>query len=553
VKDLLDSFISKIISGIALILAAAVGSALPAEEEADHSIVSLTYLYGGTSEIYRRNIERTKGNLTTVCPDYFEITELGGLKVLDKTDPVFIKEVQKSNIKVTPFLSNHWDRTLARKALANRRNLAIQLASAVRNYNLDGVDIDIENINEEDRENYTEFIKLIREALPKDKSLTVCVAANPWGTNKGWQGAYDYKALAKYVDHIFIMTYDEHYPGGDPGPVASLSFIEDSIKYALQHVPPEKIVLGIPFYGRYWDTTVKGSALTVSDIESLTSRYDSTLWYDTQNECARATLIITQQNVTQGLWGGKKIPAGTYDIWYENERSYQKKVSLVKKYKLKGVGSWALGQEPASLWEVYREWIEGLPFWDISRHWAQQYIIDLAEKNIVNGVEPDTFDPEGLLTRAQAAAIIARAVGLPSGGFSAAFTDTATNWAHGYISSAAYYGILTGYEDRTFRPDKYITRQELAVIIERILDLPDAVDYNDIFFSDVSPTLSPWSNNAIVELTIADVIGGYPDYTFRPEKNITRAETAKIISKALTLPFKNFSLTNKNNKVIEPR
>lgn len=85
----------------------------------------------------------------------------------------------------------------------------------------------------------------------------------PKGWNTGWHGSYDYSALSKYADYLMIMAYDEHYQGSPAGPVAGMEFVEESIKYALKHVPKEKIVLGVPFFGRVWGP---GRALTAGRV-----------------------------------------------------------------------------------------------------------------------------------------------------------------------------------------------------------------------------------------------------------------------------------------------
>lgn len=156
--------------------------------------------------------------------------------------------MHNQNIKVVPFISNHWNRELGRIALLNREKLAQEVVEAVKKYNLDGVNIDIENVTEADKENYTDFVRLIKSKLPLGKEVSVAVAANPRGFTTGWHGSYDYKSLAKHCDYLMIMAYDESYYGSKPGPVASKAFVENSIKYALGQVSPEKIVLGIPFW-----------------------------------------------------------------------------------------------------------------------------------------------------------------------------------------------------------------------------------------------------------------------------------------------------------------
>ncbi|MDL2274486.1 glycoside hydrolase, partial [Oscillospiraceae bacterium OttesenSCG-928-G22] len=280
-----------------LVAAGAPCTALAARRE------STTYAFVGNTEIYTTYVDRTKGNITTVCPDYFEIDSAGNLKLTNKVSHTFVENMRARGVRVTPFLSNHWDMANARAGLNNRATLAGQLAAAVRNYRFDGVDVDIENINQNDRAAFTDFIRLLRAELGPDKTISVCVAANPWGVEIGWQGAYDYRALSPYIDHIFIMAYDEHYSGGSAGPVASYGFARKSVEFALKTLPPEKVMLGIPFYGRYWkDWNPKGgAALTVADIEGLASRSECNSWYDETNECARAILNITEADVAAGL------------------------------------------------------------------------------------------------------------------------------------------------------------------------------------------------------------------------------------------------------------
>lgn len=505
---------------------------------------SLSYLYAGNTSIYTNNVKRTQGNLTAVCPDYFEVTTAGALKLTRSVDPVFVGAMHEAGIRVVPFVSNHWDKTAGRAALANREALSTALVSQVANNNLDGLDIDIENIDHTDRTAFTDFIALLRRKLPGDKSLTVCVAANPYGWTTGWQGAYDYAALAPHVEHIFLMTYDESYSGGPAGPVASYDFMEKSVRYALGKTTPDKLMLGLPFYGRYWvqGEATGGLAFTVSDIEHLVSRYRSTVWYDDGKQCARATLVISPGDVVQGLWGGKKLSAGTYDIWYENDRSYKAKLALVKKYNLRGAGSWALGQEPASLWSGYRLWLYGLPFGDIEGHWAEEYIVSLFEAGLVGGTAPDVFSPGDKLTRAQSAVLLCRMCGLSETAGQAEFTDVAGHWAQGFIGAAAEKGIVKGFPGSVFRPDAPVTRQELAALIDRVLHAPSTIDFNQAFFTDVSPELTPWANNAIVTLTVHGVVGGYPDGSFRPGGHVTRAEAAKMFDLARALPLKNLAL-----------
>ncbi|THE11927.1 LysM peptidoglycan-binding domain-containing protein [Bacillus timonensis] len=327
--------------------------------EAHEANFNMTYLYFGNTKSYISQIDRTKGNMNLVAPSYFDLNQDGSLKITTQFDPTFVSEMHNRGIKVVPFLSNHWDRNLGRSALQNREQLSTQIANFIIKNNLDGVQVDIENVSDIDQQNYTDLVRLLRQKLPKDKEVSVAVAANPNGWTKGWHGSYDYKELAKYSNYLMIMAYDESYTGGPEGPVASYPWVERSIQYALnQGVPASQIVLGIPFYGRYWKAgaTTGGDGISNTRVDEMLAKYGGTIVYDEKAKSPKATVTIGPSDPTITI-GGKTLGAGTYTIWFENSDSIKAKIDLVHKYNLKGTGSWSLGQENPVIWNDYKMWM----------------------------------------------------------------------------------------------------------------------------------------------------------------------------------------------------
>ncbi len=502
-------------------------------------VTSLGYLFGGDASIYLHELERTRGFVNTVNPDYFEVAADGTVKLTKEPDPLFIATMHEKGIKVIPFLSNHWNRELGRLALTQKSTVAQQLAAYITQYDLDGVDIDLQDLTELDREAFSGFVAEIRNKIPSEKIVSACVAANPYSLTKGWHGQYDYKRLGEICDYIFIMTYDESYNGSPAGPVASYSFIEKSIIYALKHVPKEKIMIGVPFYGRYWIAgqaqSSGGKAFTISDIQNLVNNYGTAQWYDAATSCARATLKITASQVNAGLWGGKKLVAGTYDVWYEDHSSFEKKFSLVKKYDIRGAGVWALGQEPQSVWAKYGKWLFGAAFDDVVGHWSEFSVYQLKNTGIINGKTETMFFPEDYLSRAEACVMICKILSLipPKENFND-LSDTANHWARGYISAVRARGIISGYSDGTFLPDNPISREELASIVAKILHVPDTIDFQDMPFDDVP--VARWSSDAILTLKVYKITTGYPNGLFYPLKPVKRAEGASILYELLDKP-----------------
>ena len=322
---------------------------------------TMGYLYTGTDIQQVEYVNQTQNALDTVSPSYFDIREDGSLK-LNYLSPYFIKSMHDQGIKVVPFLSNHWNRTAGINALKDPETLASQIAEYVEEYDLDGVNVDIENVTHQQRDSYTELVRLLREKIPSHKEISVAVAANPNNWQTGWHGSYDYAALAKYADHLVIMAYDEHYEGGEAGPVASIEFVENSIRYALSHTSPDKIVVAVPSYGRVWgvdNNRIVGKGISSSTIQEILNTCESTVTYDEDSQSVRAEFTITEESGNFTVGGDFILQPGRYVVWFENDRSYEEKLGLIEKYDLKGAGAWSLGQEDPSIWDHYEGWING--------------------------------------------------------------------------------------------------------------------------------------------------------------------------------------------------
>lgn len=189
----------------------------------------MSYFYSGLGWDFIQHVDQTNGVLNVVSPDFFYIRKDGSL-LLRSANPDVIKALHRRKLKVVPFLSNHWDQDLGRFALMNRVRLAKQISHAIEELDLDGINIDIENLTEKDRNLFTDFVRLVRESIPRHKEVSVAVAANPFGWTKGWHGSYDYEYLAKYADYLMVMAYDESRLAG---PTASVGWVEKSIQYVL--------------------------------------------------------------------------------------------------------------------------------------------------------------------------------------------------------------------------------------------------------------------------------------------------------------------------------
>lgn len=326
---------------------------------AEEEFFNMGYVYFGSSQNYFDSVRETQGSVNVVSPSYFDLNGDGTLKLTPTVDRYFIAAMQSSGIRVVPFLSNHWDRAVGEAALRNREQLSTEIAEMVRLYNLDGINVDLENITDEYQDEYTDFVRLLREKLPEGKEVSVAVAANPNGWTKGWHGSYDYGGLAKYADYLMIMAYDESYTGSDPGPIASIGWVERSIQYAIDNGVDEKqIVLGVGHYGRYWKdgASYGGEGISNTQIQHALETYGGTVTYDERTQSAKAVFTVEQGDPIMKV-NGKELTPGTYTVWFENADAIKAKIDLIHQYDIKGLGNWSLGQENPQLWNDFAAWL----------------------------------------------------------------------------------------------------------------------------------------------------------------------------------------------------
>ncbi|MBO9604689.1 MAG: S-layer homology domain-containing protein [Paenibacillaceae bacterium] len=177
-------------------------------------------------------------------------------------------------------------------------------------------------------------------------------------------------------------------------------------------------------------------------------------------------------------------------------------------------------------------------FADMSGHWAQAQVNDMASRKIVVGVSDVAFEPERPVTRAEFAAIVIRALGLPTDGAEQPFADVSpSDWYAGAVESAASYGIVRGYDDGTYRPAQPISRQEAFVMLGAALmlaGLPDAASSPGqalAAFADRGQ-LAAWAAGSAAALVDAGVVRGRTA-ELAPLAPITRAESAAIVQQLL--------------------
>ncbi|MGI5921379.1 MAG: S-layer homology domain-containing protein [Syntrophomonadaceae bacterium] len=170
---------------------------------------------------------------------------------------------------------------------------------------------------------------------------------------------------------------------------------------------------------------------------------------------------------------------------------------------------------------------------DTNGHWAQVHIEKWINDGLIAGYPDGQFKPDNSITRAEFVSLVNRAFKIKNNDSTGNFNDVeSADWFYDDVISAQAAGYISGYPDGTFKPNNPVTRQEAAVMINRLLGLETAAGDDVELFRD-NTSFASWARPSIERVAARGIMSGFPDKTFGPLKNITRAETVVTLDNAL--------------------
>ena len=174
-----------------------------------------------------------------------------------------------------------------------------------------------------------------------------------------------------------------------------------------------------------------------------------------------------------------------------------------------------------------------IKFSDLSKsHWSYEYMTKLAVMGVISGYEDGSVHPEESVTREQLVKMLVVALDLKGKDEAVKFNDVSSGyWSEEFIAIGAANGLITGYDDGSFKPQKKVTREEMAVIINRALSIAkititgesEAPEFID------SDSFSSYAAESIKAVSKMGIINGMGNNTFAPKDYLTRAQAAKVI------------------------
>jgi len=270
----------------------------------------------------------------------YHILENGDILPIEAQTAVNIarKEHAAPLMVITNFSGRKFSPELAHAVLSNpaaQENLITNVLYIMGTSGYRGLNIDFEYVYPADRELYNQFLsRVVARLHPQGFLVSTALAPKVNASQSGLlYEAHDYPVHGRLVDFVVLMTYEWGYATGPPWAIAPINEVRRVLDYAVTAIPPKKILMGMPTYGRDWKLPfVKGETIaqTVSPPQAVlrAARYNANIQYNTIYQ-APYYYYTDEQGIR-------------HIVWFEDARSVRAKYNLVKEYGLRGVSYWEL-------------------------------------------------------------------------------------------------------------------------------------------------------------------------------------------------------------------
>ncbi len=306
------------------------------------------------------DLKKNADKLNTIYPEWFFIDTVS-YRLQTRIDSAGLVIMKQNNLSIQPIFNNfhshktkeakdsgYFDFKLAHVILNNaekRKYIIQQIVDTLTHYQLQGLNVDFEELNETGNEPLTQFQKELYQSL-HSKGLTVTMDVSPDNED------YDYKSLADYNDYIILMAYDEYNDNTKPGPISSQKWIEKQLDKMDDKIDASKIILGVAGYARDWvDEEVEDGKriIRVEDITYGKAVDDAKLSganVDFDNDTYNLNYTYTEKETDTSS-------ETKHNVWFTDAATAFNILRFSDDYQTAGTALWHIGGEDPRIWSFY--------------------------------------------------------------------------------------------------------------------------------------------------------------------------------------------------------
>lgn len=282
--------------------------------------------------------------VNVISPTWFSLSDNDG-NFTSIASEAYVEQAHGMGLEVWALIDNfstEIDTKAILSSTTKRTYLIGNLVQTVKDYGIDGINIDFEQVIMDAGDDYIQFIRELSVMCRKEGIVLSVDNYVP----TGYTEHYNREEQGVFVDYVIIMGYDEYYSGSsEAGPVASIDFVKNGIADTVAVVPENKVINAVPFYTRIWKTengsvTCESVAMDVA-AQFIANNGIETYWNET----------------TSHNYGEIQLGDAFYQVWLEDTQALQDKLNVMKQYNLGGVAEWKLGLENAAVWDLIADYM----------------------------------------------------------------------------------------------------------------------------------------------------------------------------------------------------
>lgn len=303
-------------------------------------------------------LSESKG-VNVICPTWFKIRNNSGA-ITSYASIDYVNYCHSQGVKVWGLVKNldldssDIDVNYILTHTSARQNMVNQIIAQALQYNLDGINIDFEQLSESVVGDG--YIQFLRELSIKCENNDLVLSTSVY-TPAAYNSVYKYEEQSYFVDYVALMAYDQHYgQASGEGSVAALDWVEEGVTNTLKEgVSADQLILGIPFYTKLWNLTP-----TVNEADS-----EQSYIIGFENLGLTSAKKWMNNNVSEpewledcGQWYGEVTKNGViYKMWLEDEDSLEQRLKLMQNYSLAGAAFWSSALDNSEAWDVIIKYI----------------------------------------------------------------------------------------------------------------------------------------------------------------------------------------------------
>jgi len=287
----------------------------------------------------------SNSGLNVISPTWFSLKSTQG-DIRSIATHGYVKKAHNMGMEVWALIDN-FDKDVSTfetlSKTTSRTNLINNLMREVLEYDIDGINVDFEEVSYDAGEPFVQFLRELSIVCRKEG---IVLSVDNYVPRES-TAHYNRKEQGIVADYVIIMGYDEHWGGGGvAGSVASIGFVEDGIVQTLEEVPANKVINALPFYTRVWKTN--GEKVTSEAVNMETAK----------NFIVNNGISMTWNAAAGQNYGEIQKGNTLYQIWMEDKDSIEAKLAVMKKYNVGGVAAWKLGYETPDIWDMIATYLK---------------------------------------------------------------------------------------------------------------------------------------------------------------------------------------------------